>query len=109
MTTTNRDSLTIADRVARGVALLDTHLPDWHQQISVEFLDLASCSECVLGQLFGAFEAGVAALGISVDFTLQEEARHGFDIRCHEGRDVYDELRAEWLRVITERRLAVAS
>ncbi len=97
-------NLTIAERVARGAAILDAHRPGWHSQIDAEFLDLSSCSECVLGQLFGAFEDGVAALGISVDFTLQEEAQHGFDIRCHEGGDVYAELHAEWLRVISERR-----
>lgn len=99
----NRDSLTIAERVAAGAALLDQKRPDWHRQINSEFLDLRSCFECVLGQLFGGFGAGAAILRIEPDFTLQLEARYGFDITRHECDEVYDELHAEWLRVISER------
>jgi hypothetical protein len=49
-------------RVARGMALLDAHCPDWSWRVNVDQLDLFSCKRCVLGQLYGDFGKGLKAL-----------------------------------------------
>lgn len=36
----------------RGAALLDEKMPGWHDKIDLERLQLASLTQCVLGQLF---------------------------------------------------------
>ncbi len=95
---------TIAARVARGAALLDEKRPGWDARIDLAVLDLESCRQCVVGQLFGPeyghdpFGWGLAVLGIPV-----EAGRHGFDTF---GEDFAD-LTAEWRRVVTARRLAM--
>jgi len=92
----------LAERVDEGAALLDEKLPGWAERINLAQLDLASCYQCVLGQLF-AFEydaedgspygAGVRAL----DIPDISPSWYGFD-----GADA-NALNAEWRRVITER------
>jgi hypothetical protein len=42
-----------ADRVARGIELLDSHIPGWADRIDLSRLDIQSCVSCVLGQLGG--------------------------------------------------------
>jgi hypothetical protein len=42
---------TIAERVARGAALLDEREPGWWQRIDLGALDMDEPCECVLGQL----------------------------------------------------------
>lgn len=42
------------ENVARGVALLDEKKPGWYKQIDVKKLHLSSCTDCVLGQLYGS-------------------------------------------------------
>ena len=39
------------DRVARGAALLDEHLPGWTDEIDLDDLDLENPCLCVLGQV----------------------------------------------------------
>lgn len=43
---------TAATRVARGAAWLDTHYPNWWKTIDLGTLNVASCTRCVLGQVF---------------------------------------------------------
>jgi hypothetical protein len=51
-------------RVARGVALLDEHKPDWRSRIiDVERLSVWS-PWCVLGQVYGGYIDGHIALGL---------------------------------------------
>lgn len=98
---------TVAERVARGAALLDEKLPGWDQRIDLAGLELASCYRCVLGQLFtwhplpteNAFSPSPYGLGIEA-LGIDRGSRYGFD-----GDDA-DELNGEWRRVITARRLA---
>jgi hypothetical protein len=111
-------SATIAERVAKGAALLDEKRPGWDAAIDLAVLDLESCRLCVIGQLFGAayemawagrwpdggwlgpFSYGVDALGLGP--SLRAEFAHGFDGRSGE----YADLTAEWRRLIAARRLA---
>jgi hypothetical protein len=43
------------ERVARGIALLDAHCPDWPWRVNTDQLDLFNGKRCVLGQLYGSF------------------------------------------------------
>jgi hypothetical protein len=105
--TNNRDSATtdITRRVAAGVALLDEQRPDWDQAIDLHTLQISSCTRCVLGQLHSDVSHGYAEYGIDDN----DAWRFGFDqygIGC--GKAEYSLLTAEWKRVISERRTAVA-
>lgn len=42
----------IAERVARGAAWLDENYPTWWERIDLATLNIASCSDCVLGQVY---------------------------------------------------------
>ena len=49
----------IEERVARGARLLDQVRPGWRTEICIGTLDIGSCTECVLGQLYGTYDDGV--------------------------------------------------
>jgi hypothetical protein len=53
----------IKSRVAKGADLLDREFPGWAATIDVNALNIASISECILGQMFGRFSFGCDALG----------------------------------------------
>jgi hypothetical protein len=92
--------------VERGAALLDERLPGWYEKIDLDKLDLASCENCVLGQLHGRkyerlrhrrYYRGLDRLGI-----LDRKAGDfGFTVR---GSGRFENLTAEWRRVIKRRR-----
>ena len=42
------------ESVKAGALMLDQLVPGWHHYIKPEALRMASCSQCALGQLFGA-------------------------------------------------------
>jgi len=53
----------IAERVAKGAALLDEKGPtDWASEINLEALDIVSTSNCILGQLYGGYYTGQSNL-----------------------------------------------
>jgi hypothetical protein len=96
-----------AERVAKGAALLDDKKPGWAERIDLGKLQMHSCYECILGQLFAAdhltdahtpFGVGIRALLLADDDDVP--SAYGFD-----GHDA-DALNAEWEHVITERRSA---
>jgi hypothetical protein len=68
------------ERVAAGAAWLDVAAPGWVDRIDPGTLDLSSDADCVLGQVFGSFDAGLAVLsdhgkfGIRVARTLAQES-----------------------------------
>lgn len=39
------------ERVTRGMALLDAHVPGWEERIDLSMLNIASACNCVCGQL----------------------------------------------------------
>lgn len=107
-------------RAELGARLLDDHRPGWATRVDLETLRMANCDRCVLGQVYGEYSAGLAALRETLadgetylDFSL----RHGFyaHMREKEGGGWADdpwgdwhELEAAWRREIDERLGAAA-
>lgn len=50
--------------VAAGAAFLDVVMPDWVDRIAIERLRVPSLVDCVLGQLYGSFRAGMDTLSL---------------------------------------------
>jgi hypothetical protein len=107
---------TVAERVARGAALLDEKVPGWAERIDLAELDLSSCWRCVLGQLATSTEPDLEDGWIlGRDLGLDGfDGRYGFDrysdiegIEDPAAMEPWSELTAEWRRVITERRARV--
>ncbi len=84
--------------VRRGIALLDTMVPDWKSRISLETLNMAYSKECILGQVFEDYNTGLLALNLLGDEPLQ----YGFAIyapaQSHTS-EVYASLFAEYERL----------
>lgn len=101
----NRDSAAqnITARVAAGAALLDSEQPGWDQRVTLDTLEISSCTSCVLGQLYGNVSTGYGVFGIDDDAVDQ----FGFDQQGWAG-DEYELLTAEWRRVIVARRALAA-
>lgn len=96
----------VAERVAAGMAFLEERRPYAAGEINLNWLDIRDCFDCALGQLYGSFDMGREALGLSVlaademGFTCASTA----DASDAAGDDEFAELTAEWRRVITARR-----
>lgn len=94
-----------AERVARGVAILDEIEPEWRSKIDADTLDIAKCEYCIIGQAFGWYD-GVELLEyrLEVDFEREWSARHGFDITTDESWyftvNHYALLTDAWLAVL---------
>lgn len=102
--------MTIQDRVARGVALLDERSPGWVNKVSLNKLNMWSSADCIVGQVLGNYCAGIRVLGLDT----KGAANHGFQADLGTritlpappalldlvARD-YTALTAEWRRVIT--------
>lgn len=65
----------IADRVAAGAAWLDEHHPGWVDRIDLDRLNLADRKACVLGQMFGDFNAAPSELLEA--YETDDEVVHG--------------------------------
>lgn len=122
-------NMVAAERVAAGAAFLDQNWPQWWVEIDEDNLNLASACNCVLGQLGVDYNKSAAAFDVDLDavemqqverdqpegFTFvldyvfphlglsaEDADRLGFDSDDYLS---YDDLEAEWRRVITDRRL----
>jgi hypothetical protein len=98
---------TYTERIARGAAFLDEKQPGWRERIDLEALNLASLENCVLGQVFGHFDGGFAALadaGLVADVATLD---YGFDVNGDEDDDGwYSVLTQEWREYIESTRAA---
>ncbi len=92
-----------ADRIDKGIALLDENVRGWRDKINLRTLDLGSAKQCILGQACAdlateagfptGFEYGYRALLENSPWEL------GFDIA---NEDTYAGLKAAWIRKIGE-------
>lgn len=94
--------------VAKGAQFLDEKLPGWHKQLDLETLELASCENCVCGQLGRSLGFGylLQKTGVHMEDYPEE---YGFDIpyvedpRLYSDYELYRLLDAEWHKAITTR------
>lgn len=109
--------LTVEQRVANGVELLDREVPDWWRQISASELNIFSCTRCVLGQLFGVYSNAPENFRWRGDDDLDWTDNYiapsrGFDVSAAAAgtAEAVDrdgaKLAEEWRRVIGARREA---
>lgn len=98
-------------RVARGAAIMDKIDPDWYKphRIDLRTLDMRSGSDCVAGQVLGAFSdiwehvASTQDTGFNVKFSDWSD-----DIDSSifpRDRKAFDRLGELWTKEILERRL----
>jgi hypothetical protein len=117
-------STTIPGRVAAGMAFLDEHDAPWWREIDLETLDLGSGGRCVLGQrcpaeVYSASDQGdtaYAAMAKKWSGSIFDEdadrwaVARGFQAGEYDDgtlfSDQYDQLTAEWARLIRARRSA---
>ena len=93
---------TTLERVQAGMDFLDERRPEWRGEIDRNILDLASQTDCILGQLYGHYRDALPALGMYGDRAKQ--AALGFEVteeqieEHHNGgrRDYYGDLTAAW-------------
>jgi len=85
---------TVEERVARGAARLDEAAPGWHENINVQTLNIASGSNCALGQTYGTYAQGINVLGIQGG---------GSDLGFNAQGGEFNALTAEWRRLIESR------
>jgi len=105
------------DQVRDGVAFLNEQVPGWRTRINLQVLDLRNNEDCILGQLFGSYEEGTHALGLSpawaslLGFFRHDNRNLGlFFAPGHEARGAenetwmerYDLLTATWKQVLAQ-------
>lgn len=79
----------LQEHVARGTALLDARKPGWAFHIDLVTLDMTSCYQCVLGQLYGRYSEGLERL----DILDEGDWQHGFDAKTGTARrDVTEQI-----------------
>ncbi len=115
----NQEMALIQERVAKGAELLDKKKPGWWkpETISLEELAEENITRNVLAHVVGyrydalGYFSNARAIGLSDS----EEPEHGFHAESrhpNSGGDIeilraeYDQLTAEWKRIILERREA---
>lgn len=87
--------------VADGAAFLDERWPGWWKRVNSRTLNVESCLNCVLGQLFGSYQEGMDWVS---DMTGHKFAcRYGFATGTMGNYKLLTEL---WVEVLTQRRLA---
>ncbi len=109
---TNEQAVEILRRKARrGAAWLDRELPGWHKGIDRSVLNVGSCTNCVLGQMFEDYENALEPLHVSTTWLK----RHGFNathlhsetwfgfFQEYTDRSAYQELTKAWLDEIDVR------
>jgi hypothetical protein len=55
--------MTPAEKIA---TLLDEKRPNWYNEVDTKTLDMDSAQECLMGQLYGQYNLGMAAVGLTV-------------------------------------------
>lgn len=110
--------MTVAERVALGAALLDERRPGWWERTDVVRLNMSDACNCMLGQEFqreltqqdrelelSPYAIGIIGLADITPGTWESVCfarEHGFEYEETSGE--YKALRAEWIRVIEQRR-----
>lgn len=101
----NVNTLTLRDRIVNGAELLDYERPGWRDEIDLDELNLSDMYNCVLGQVYGSFTAGIRVLDIDSK-GRDYEASYGFEVSCAEAEEdeytAYDRLTLTWVEYLSE-------
>lgn len=105
-TTTEIKQVAMHQAVEAGAALLDREQPGWAGRVDLVTLNLALCTECVLGQLFGDYHAARHRLSGTNDSvtSIQWAIEHGFTLMPGEPSVQWSRLRELWVEQIEARR-----
>lgn len=92
--------LTIAQRVQRGIALMDGLGPDnWRRMIDLDMLDIRNPERCVIGQIYGDYIMGRMPFHISRATMDNVGQQYGLDYND----EVYSiDLTDEWVKVLSQ-------
>jgi hypothetical protein len=93
--------VTVADRVADGVAVLDEMRPGWANVVDIDTLEMSYASMCILGHVYGSFDAGCMMLYGRHAGESEAEGLHGF-AQVHVDED-WAPIQAEWVRIVSAR------
>lgn len=90
--------ISIEQRVANGIDLLDRHSPTWVRRVTRP-IDIQSLEHCILGQIFGGWTNGTIELEIEGDQEAQEF--YGFEMTHDEYTSesvdlIAGQIEAEW-------------
>jgi len=101
--------------VRAGAQFLDEQRPGWELKLNVGELDLNSCSQCVIGQLYGEYtmniegltdsDQGRSELGFFVPYDM-DTAWHAWywaQEKFPDAKDGWAQLRLDWIELIKER------
>jgi hypothetical protein len=94
------------EAAGKGAEFMDSYMPDWYKKIDLDDLDIDSCVDCILGQLFGNYETGIKEVwGLGPDDlydNLDERCKLGFTaVRFWDDRAPL--LTAAWKKEIQDR------
>jgi hypothetical protein len=84
-------------RVERGAALLDMEAPGWTSKIDLDTLNIAHTDFCVLGQVYGDYDAGLDTLGGEAE---RAPVKYGF---LQQGNEGAARLTDKWRAAIRKR------
>jgi hypothetical protein len=106
--------LSLNAAVQAGTQLLDAKVPGWAERIMLSRLDMYTNDACLLGQLYGHFNAGCSALNLSLTKKMEEPEKFGFYIYRPRNMPLetisglYIELNRAWVEQIKKRVLVDA-
>jgi hypothetical protein len=92
----------VFDKVQAGMRVLDKRSPGWFLAMNPATLNIISTEDCVLGQVFGSWDAGLRALHIG-DLPKQQ-VELGFNLRGLGAWQIFS-LNREWRTRIMARQM----
>lgn len=87
----------VKSRVEKGADFLDEHYPEWYKEVDDFYLSMGSCSQCVLGQIYGTYLMGLSVLP---KMTTRLAMELGFEL--HKDYDGYIDTSEEYYDLLTE-------
>lgn len=104
MTTTTE----IAERITKGVTLLDLKVPGWADKIDLGAFSFPEIDRCVIGQLFNGWFTGLDKL---LPGRTELACEYGFDMtvdeyRSPQGGAMLREFHDAWVIIISDRQAA---
>lgn len=96
-------NMTVRQAIEQAADVLSEIAPDWEYRVNVSRLDMASFTDCVLGQVFGGFRAGLPQFAsVPNGLDLSRRIHRG---ECPDMRGcLWTASRKVWTEVILERR-----